>query len=214
MKKFFVFICFVCCGLTTIAAEDTATGGVRYDVFAPEKMTGAKLNAKPVMQENCNFYLLPVSNGIAYASDIVMPPRPQAVDPYIFKYQGSNYIFIIDNGKKLLRDSILGISDTRENLFVSLNSLDKNNDDKITPDELRRAKIRLMRISDKGKLIINQKKDFAINRINYIDLSEIKSITNSADSGINGHYYIYLKNNKKIVGLVISADDDIINNLF
>ena len=58
MKKFIVFICLLFSGLSAFAVDDTAEGSVSYDVFAPEKIFGAKLNAELTAKEDCNFFLL------------------------------------------------------------------------------------------------------------------------------------------------------------
>lgn len=143
--------------------------------------------------------------------------RTAAKDPYLVQIDGKNYIMIKDNpSKKWSKNDILGIDDTKTTLFRALKSIESDGDiRKITSQELKRANIRFARIDSNGVVLANDKKqDYNLDKINYIDMINLRKLANSSITGVFGHFNLYLKTNnnskKMVIGYVtLHTDDDI-----
>ncbi len=136
-------------------------------------------------------------------------------DPYIVQIDGNNYIMIIDNPtKKWNKDDILGIDDTKETIFKALKALESDGDrTKLTSDELKKAKIRFVKIDKDGAILVNDRKqDYSLDKISHIDMIRLRKLANSSVTGIFGHFNVYLKtdNNSKrmVIGYVTIQEDD------
>ena len=59
-------------------------------------------------------------------------------------------------------------------------------------------------------------KDFSLNKIDYIDIINLKRTANSESTGIFGHFNVYLKNskNRMVVGNVTYDTNEKIQVLF
>lgn len=142
-------------------------------------------------------------------------------DPYIIKIDNNSYILIKD---KKTNDwnaqDILGIDDTKNNLFQALRKLDSDGDlSKLTSNELKKAKIRFVKINNNGELsLTNRKDDYNLNNIDYIDMFSLRTTANSDLTGIFGHFNIYLKTNasskQMVTGYVTITDNKDLKILF
>lgn len=143
------------------------------------------------------------------------------LDPYVITIDGNTYVMIKDNGdKNWSKDNLIGINDPKGNRFESLIKLNSDKDySKITPQELKNANIRFVRKDSKGRLLVNDKtKDFDLNKIDYIDIINLKRTANSDVTGIFGHFTVYIKSknskSKAIVGYVTYETNNEIEILF
>ena len=144
-----------------------------------------------------------------------------ARDPYIVEIEGKKYVLVKDRkDKNWSEQDLLGINDPKTNRFKSLIELNSDGDhSKLTPNELRKAGIRFVRMDDKGALLVNDRtKDYNLNNIKYIDIINLKRTANAEVTGIFGHFTVYLKtaNSKKCtaVGYVTYETDEKIQYLF
>ena len=103
---------------------------------------------------------------------------------------------------------LLGINDPKDNVFLSLKSLESDgNPDKLTGEEIKQAGVRLVLLNNDGTLLVNNRqKDYNLNKIDYIDMKNIKKTANSDQTGIFGHFNVYLKTKsqkpKMVVGYI------------
>ncbi|MEI8389110.1 MAG: hypothetical protein WCG23_04400 [bacterium] len=134
-------------------------------------------------------------------------------DPYEVNIDGKNYIFTRDtngNNKVDGKQEILGINDTKDNLFADMKSLDTNKDGKVSTDELTAAGVSLNEVLD-GK-ISNRKYD--LNKISGVDLRSFSAIDNTNSTGIFGTFTLNLKNGSTARGKETFEDQDYFNKLF
>ena len=140
------------------------------------------------------------------------------LDPYVFQIQDKQYVLVKDKTKgKYSSNDLVGIQDSKHDRFNSLIKLDKNGDGRVTGEEMRNAKIRLVQVSQNGALIVkSRQKDFNLNYIDYIDLKTLRKNANSEETGIFGHFNIYLKNfsQNMAVGYVTYDSKEDLNILF
>ena len=142
-------------------------------------------------------------------------------DPYIVNIDGVNYVLVKDRkDNNWSEKDLLGIDDPKNNRFESLIKLNSDRDfSKVTSDELKKAGIRFVRMNSKGALLVNDRtKDYDLNKVAYIDIINLKRTANSEQTGIFGHFTVYVKakNNKTraIVGHVTYETDKKIEVLF
>lgn len=142
-------------------------------------------------------------------------------DPYLVQIDGKNYIMVKDNpSKNWTSKDLLGINDTKNTLFADLKSLESDGDrTRLTSAELRKAKIRFVRVDKNGVLLLNDKKqDYSLDKIDYIDMLALRRTANSSVTGVFGHFNLYLKTNNKskrmVVGYVTINTDKSLKMLF
>lgn len=134
--------------------------------------------------------------------------RITAGDPYVIKVNGIKY-YMIKNSKDgaYTTDNIVGLNDNKTSLFDAMRKLNSDKDNtKLTSEELKKSDIRFVAVGNNGKLLLNNKeKDFNLNNISYIDLSNLRETINSGNIGSFGYFDMYIKTQngqKKIIGYV------------
>ena len=136
-----------------------------------------------------------------------------SADPYEVNIDGKNYIFTRDtngNNKVDGQQEILGINDTKENLFADMKSLDTNKDGKVSSDELRAAGVSLNEVLN-GKI---SGRKYDLNNISGVDLSSFSAIDNTNSTGTFGTFTLNLKNGNKAQGKETFEDQDYFSKLF
>lgn len=143
------------------------------------------------------------------------------LDPYVIEIDGHKYVLVKDRqDKNWSEKDLLGIDDPKENRFASLIALNSDlNHGKLTPDELRKAEIRFVRLDSKGALLVNERnKDFNLDKIDYVDIINLKRTANAEVTGIFGHFTVYLKTNnpkkRAVVGYVTYETNQKIEYMF
>ena len=160
-----------------------------------------------IRQNGCNEHVqIPAKNqfniartflGMGAAGAAILPAM--LLDPYIVKIDGINYVLVKDRkDNDWSQADLVGIEDPKNNRFVSLIKLNSDSDySKVTAEELRKANVRFVRMDSKGVLLVNdRKKDYDLNKIDYIDIINLKRTANSEATGIFGHFTVYLKTSK------------------
>jgi len=107
-------------------------------------------------------------------------------DPISISYRYETYYMIKDEGGPYNRKSLLGCDDSpRSTLFDPLIKLNSDNIwERLTPDEIRKANVRFVRVKTNGKLdIANKEHDFDLDKVMYIDLHILKVQTNRVANG-------------------------------
>ena len=216
MKKILTVLCLSVFCSSVFAVE-----------FYPYKNNaGVPVNGT-IRTEGCNDYItLPSKSNLTRnftrmgVAGAVLPLLLVA-DPYIIPVDGVNYIMVVDrNDNNWSKNDLLGINDPKENRFASLIKLNSDGDySKITSEELKKANIRLVRTDKNGNLLVNdRKKDLDLNKIAYIDIINLKRTANSEQTGIFGHFNVYIKtkNNqtKMVIGYVTFDTHDNLEILF
>ena len=219
MKKFLLVLCLILtCG--AVFADETK-------VF-PYKGTAINDLSNDVKVRGCNEYVsIPSKNpftlsgaflGATTASAVIIPIL---MDPYIINIDGVNYVLVKDHaGNDWSEKDLLGIDDPKENRFQSLIALNSDGDhSKISADELKKAGIRFVRMDKKGVLLAKERnKDYDLNKIDYIDIINLKRTANAEQTGIFGHFTVYLKTNnakkRAVVGYVTYETNEKIEILF
>lgn len=203
------------------------------DLFNPvfaqkvyEYQNTAPLNDRSSIQvRGCNEYVELPATGISAPDDRTVAMLKAAArsmrDPYVITINGVTYVMVKDRkDNNWSADDILGINDPKENRFASLIALNSDrNYGKLTPAELKKANVRFVRMTKDGVLLVKDRnKDFDLNKIDYIDIINLKRTANSKNTGIFGHFTVFLKtdNNKKraVVGYVTYETKETINVLF
>lgn len=219
MKKFLLVLC--------IAAMGTGAFADEVKVF-PYKGTAINDLSNDVKIKGCNEYVtIPSKNpftfsgaflGATTASAVIIP---LLMDPYVVTIDGVNYVLVKDRiDDNWSEKDLLGIDDPKENRFQSLIALNSDGDhSKISADELKKAGIRFVRMDKKGVLMVKERnKDYDLNKIDYIDIINLKRTANAEQTGIFGHFTVYLKtaNAKKraVVGYVTFETNEKIQILF
>lgn len=155
-----------------------------------------------------------INNGVVVSKNPIAGMTARSVDPYFIEVDGIRYMFIKDNNDKVFNASdILGINDTKENVFASLRPLDKNGDNRLSGEELTSAGIRIVRLNQNGKLLYNDKsKDFKNSDIVFIYMSGLrKSYQNNQNTGEFGLFDVVVKNTdntKKIVTGIVTFESE------
>ncbi|HSA06980.1 MAG TPA: hypothetical protein P5556_07350 [Candidatus Gastranaerophilales bacterium] len=132
-------------------------------------------------------------------------------DPYETQIDNENYIFIKDINQNLIADDkteILGISDTLDNRFAEMRSLDSNEDNKVSKDELVSADVKLMKVNSSGQLTY---KSLDMNKFEEIDLDSFEEI-NAGDYA--GAFDVKLADKTTADATVSFKDDNYFDKLF
>lgn len=206
MKKFFVTMCLFGIGL----------GGYAVELFPYQTSVVQQIQGS-VETRGCNDYITLPSKEEFNIRDGFISPRTAgaiavasllAVDPYIVPINGTNYVMVKDKSSNDWSEKdLLGIDDPKDNMFLSLRGLESDKDySKITGKELKQAGIRLAKLNKDGILLVNDRtQDYPLSKINYIDMLRLKQTANSKETGIFGHFNVYLNTNdvnKMVVGYV------------
>lgn len=136
---------------------------------------------------------------------------PTGTDPYTIDIDGQNYILGQDqdqNGSVNSMLEILGVKDTKENIFESIKKLDKNNDGYVSQEELQANKIVLTAVDQNGQLTAGGYDMSLVKGINLADLQKTDGTSN-----IFGKFTMDLQD-KKVSGNVTFEDDAYFNKLF
>ncbi len=131
-------------------------------------------------------------------------PRSNSCDPYVINIDGVEYTMILDNNDgKWDTDDILGIDDTKDNLFEALKGLESDGDaSALTGDELAKAGIRLVAKNEDGTLATGDtSKDFDLSKVKSIDMTKLRqSSDNDGNVGTFGHFDMTLTDGRTITG--------------
>lgn len=122
-----------------------------------------------------------------------------ALDPYIVEIDGNKYVMILDNFDGIYNENdIIGIEDSKSNIFNSLKKLNVDNDKtKLTSVELKDRGVRFVKIELDGRLAARDyTQDFPLENIVYIDLTTLKKVNNIKPTGTFGEFKIVIKDKK------------------
>ncbi|MCR5265587.1 MAG: hypothetical protein K6E29_03225 [Cyanobacteria bacterium RUI128] len=186
-------------------------------------------NSGNIRQNGCNEHVqIPAKSqfnisrmllGAGAVSAAILPAM--LLDPYIVKIDGVNYVLVKDRADKNWSEKdLLGFEDPKTNRFESLIKLNSDGDhSKVSSAELKKAGVRFVRMNSKGVLLVNdKKKDYDLNKVDYIDIINLKRTANSEATGIFGHFTVYLKtsnpNKRAVVGYVTYETNEKIQVLF
>ena len=120
-------------------------------------------------------------------------------DPYEVDIDGKKYMFVSDkndNKKADDQNEILGINDTKDNLFAGMKSLDLNQDGKVTAEEMATSKVLLNEVVN-GQLTNNL---YDLSNIDGLDLSTFNAVDNKNATGTFGTFDLALKNGRTAKG--------------
>jgi len=161
----------------------------------------AQHNANPTAANDANATNAAVLNkdakAEAKAGDETKDAKKEAKggkDPYEVNIDGEKYVFVQDaNNDGITNDKneILGINDTKNNLFAGMKGLDKNGDGNVSADELKASNTKLMKVGADGKLSNQQ---YSTDNINGINLNSFKNTNNTGELGIFGSFTVNLAN--------------------
>ena len=142
----------------------------------------------------------------------------KSCDPYVINIDGVEYTMILDNGDgKWDTNDILGINDSKDNLFEALKGLESDGDvSSLTGDELAKAGIRLVAKDKNGKLAVDDKsKDFDLSKIKSIDMTNLANSTdNDGNVGTFGHFDMTLTDGRTIKGAETFEEMSTLKKLF
>lgn len=205
MKKIFCILFIIFIGLQSYADE----------LFELSTFSTYQVNGTVKSRGNTDYIILDaqtrvigkliVDNGFFDSSPKRTLNQESAYVPYYIKVDGITYIMIIDkNTNEWSKDDILGIEDNVNSLFTGIKNLESDGKyGKITVAELKKANVRFAKIKDGNTVLVRDKsQDFDLNKIDYIDVRSCKKIANCEDTGMIGHFNVYLKtgnNSKKII---------------
>ena len=217
MKKILAVLCLLSITFPCFGEEylykNQAINGITSDV---RRDSCAEYVTLPEKQK---FSFTKMFLGLTTASAVILPAL--LLDPYVIQIDKVNYVLVKDRkDDDWSEQDLLGIDDPKENRFESLIALNSDGDhSKLTPAELKKAGIRFVRMTEDGTLLVNdRKKDYDLNKIDYIDIINLKRTANSEDTGIFGHFTVYLKTNgskkRAVVGYVTYETDKKIQVLF
>lgn len=123
------------------------------------------------------------------------------LDPYIVNINGNSYVLVKDSkDNNWTAENILGYTDNRDDLFASLKSLETDGDkSKITSAELKTANIRFVLLNSDQTLALNERNlDFDINKVQYIDMKNLRTaLGNKNEDGTFGYFYVIINENGK-----------------
>lgn len=243
MKKFLLTAVLICTTSISANAQDSVkSGNVSLEGILPSIESNVNLLGTQSSQGNVDYVTLPWAKGdIVFAANVrdsrvgkttspidyfdaepqtPVSPTPSS-DPYMVKIENTEYLMVKDNNDgKWTENDILGYNDKIEQLFNSLINLNSDGDKtKLTAAELKSRKIRFVQISPTGELLIkNTSKDFNLDKIDYIDLVNLKTIANNSKTGIHGHFNLHLKTNnpkkKLVLGYVVFFTNQELRTLF
>jgi len=118
-------------------------------------------------------------------------------DPYEVKIGDDDYVFVQDknkDGKFNGKNEILGYTDTRDNLFNEMKSLDMNGDGYISSDELQKQGVKLMKMKD-GQLTTDE---YSLDKVKGIDLKLFQKTASSGE--VAGEFKVDLSDNTSAQG--------------
>ncbi len=142
----------------------------------------------------------------------------KSCDPYIVNIGGKEYTMILDNNDgKWDTNDILGINDSKDNLFEALKKLESDGDSsKLTGEELAKAGIRLVAKNEDGTLAVNDKtKDFDLSKIDNIDMKNLtRSTDNDGNVGTFGNFNLTLKDGTVVKGAETFEEKSTLDKLF
>lgn len=217
MKKILAILCllsitFPCCAEEYLY-KNQAINGITNDV----KRDGCAEYV--TLPERQKFSFTKMFLGLTTASAVILPAL--LLDPYVVQIDKVNYVLVKDRADdEWSEKDLLGIDDPKENRFESLIALNSDGDySKLTSAELKKAGIRFVQMTSDGTLLVkDRKKDYDLNKIDYIDIINLKRTANSESTGIFGHFTVYLKTNsakkRAVVGYVTYETDKKIQVLF
>lgn len=146
------------------------------------------------------------------------PPPPKSCDPYIINIDGVEYTMILDNKDgKWDTEDILGINDSKDNLFEALKGLESDGDvSSLTGEELAKAGIRLVAKQEDGTLAVDDpSKDFDLSKIKSIDMNNLtRSTDNDGNVGTFGHFNMTLTDGREITGAETFEEKSTLQKLF
>lgn len=148
---------------------------------------------------NVDYITVPSKNKFSFgktAGAILGMAAACALDPYVVEFGGNKYIMILDNFDGIYNENdIIGINDTKNNIFSALKKLDVDGDNaKLTSKELKDRGVRFVKIDKDGKLAARDyTQDLSLDSIVYIDLTSLKKVKNIKDTGIFGKFDILIK---------------------
>ena len=214
MKKLLIALC-----LTILATPVFAEHVYDYQNTRPLN------DASTIRTRGYNEFVDLPSTGIPAPDDrmvaMMKSGARRALDPYVVTINNNTYVMVKDRkDNNWSADDILGINDPKENRFASLVALNSDlNHARLTPEELKKAGVRFVRMGTDGSLLVKERnKDFNLNKIDYIDIINLKRTANSANTGIFGHFTVFLKTNtakkRAVVGYVTFETKETINVLF
>ncbi len=218
MKKFLAVLCLFLCSTTAMAQNVFPYKGTALNDLSNNVRIkgGTEYVSIPSKQP---FNVAKTFLGLTAAAAVITPAL--LFDPYVVQIDGQNYVLVKDRcDLNWSEKDLLGIDDPKENRFQSLLSLNSDGDySKLSPDELKKAGIRFVRMDKNGTLLVNdRKKDYDLNKIDYIDIINLKRTANSDTTGIFGHFTVYLKTTsakkKAVVGYVTFETNEKIQVLF
>lgn len=145
-------------------------------------------------------------------------PPPKSCDPYIINIDGVEYTMILDNKDgKWDTEDILGINDSKDNLFEALKGLESDGDtSKLTGEELAKAGIRLVAKQEDGTLAVDDpSKDFDLSKVKSIDMKNLtRSTDNDGNVGTFGHFDMTLTDGREITGAETFEEKSTLQKLF
>lgn len=221
MKKFFAILVVSMFGMPVFSAQNFT---LKTTSMTPVN-TNVTINNTNSVNNFSDAVTYGIRNTVSYtginnSSSSIRTKNPttratvKSVDPYFIEVDGNRYMFIKDNHDKVFNASdILGINDTKENVFASLKQLDKNRDNRLSGNELISAGVRIVRLNQDGKLIYNDKsKDFKNSDVVFIYMSGLrKSYQNDQNTGEFGLFDVVVKrpdNTKKIVTGIVTFESE------
>ena len=119
-------------------------------------------------------------------------------DPYEVTIDGEKYLFVKDenqNGKVDSEKEILGINDSKDDLFQGMKELDKNQDGKVDKSEMDAANVKLAKVAADGKVDLNQTKD-----INSVDINSFLKSDKFKGAGEAGVFNVNLADGNTVQG--------------
>lgn len=193
MKKFFILVVLFSVSLSANA----------LDLFPYQTGEVQTINGK-IKTNGCNDIItIPSTQPFNVLNEFTAPAAGSvlavvalAADPYVIPIDGVNYVMVKDKKTTDWNEhDLLGYDDPKNNMFLSLRGLESDGDfTKVTPKELKAAGVRLVRLSESGVLLVNDRKqDYSLDKIDYIDMTNLKRTANSKNTGIFGHFNVYLK---------------------
>ena len=196
MNKFVLTLCSLICLFTTHLSC------VAFELFPYKTQTPQSIGGT-IKSNGCeDLIVLPSDSDTNFMKELFAPSAIAvaaatvfAVDPYVVPIDGINYVMVKDKQTSDWGEQdLLGYEDPKEDLFLSLRNLESDgNNSKITPQELKKAGIRFVKLAEDGTLLVKDRtQDLNLNKIKYIDIKNLRRTANSQNTGIFGHFYVYL----------------------
>lgn len=145
-------------------------------------------------------------NGFGAQHYTIFSSKFSVPTPFWVKIEDTNYYFLKSrtDGNYSYKD-LVGCDREKKQLFESLYELDMDKDlSKITSEELKKAKIRLVPVKINGKLeLTDPSKDFPIENVLYIDMTNTATYSDRF-ARPSGTFAIYMKTDRsskqKLIG--------------